>query len=156
MKALRFILVLTALCGFPLTAAAAKTFVGPAAWNHTATGVPGAARMVDVWKQNGSQNSQVLNVVVDTSVAYADAVTQVRQNAQDGPMKITTDKDRPCAGVTAHEFDVEFDPGTGTKILYAYTIVPDPKGITRITYSRPSDAPFNKDVQAALDAFCTP
>jgi len=154
MKALRPILAVAAFCAIPLAASAAKTFVGPASWNHIVSGTPGAARTVDVWKMNGSGNSPTLNVVVDTTTAYNDALAAVKANAQNGGIKITGDKDRPCGGVTAHEFDIELDAGT-SKILSTYTIVPDPKGITRITYSRPADAPQNKDVQAALDAFCS-
>jgi hypothetical protein len=153
MKALRPIVVVAALCAIPLAASAAKTFVGPASWNHVVVGTPGAARSVDVWKLNSSPTSPVLNVVVDTTTAYNDALSAVRTNAQNGGIKITVDKDRPCGGVTAHEFDIEQD--AGTKILSTYTIVPDPKGITRITYQRPADAGQSKDVQAALDAFCS-
>jgi hypothetical protein len=153
MKALRPILAVAALCAIPLAAAAAKTFVGPASWNHIVTGTPGAARTVDVWKMNGSPNAPTLNVVVDTTTSYSDALAAVRANAQNGGIRITADKDRPCGGVTAHEFDIELD--AGNKILSTYTIVPDPKGITRITYSRPADAPNSKDVQAAVDAFCS-
>jgi hypothetical protein len=117
-------------------------------------GTPGAARTVDVWKMNNSPTSPVLNVLVDTSQSYAEALIAVRTNAQNAGIKLIADKDRPCAGVTAHEFDIELD--AGTKMLSTYTIVPDSKGITRMTYSRPADAPANRDVQAALDAFCSP
>jgi hypothetical protein len=158
MQALRPIyatLAVSALCAIPLTASAAKTFAGPASWNHVVVGTPGAPRTVDVWKQNSSPSTPVLNVVVDTTASYADALSQVRANGQNGGIHITADKDRPCGGVTAHEFDIELD--AGTKILSTYTIVPDPKGLTRITYSRPADAPAgtNKEVQAAVDAFCS-
>jgi hypothetical protein len=153
MKALRPILAVAAFCAIPLAASAAKTFVGPSSWNHIVTGTPGAARSVDVWKMNTSPTSPVLNVVVDTAQSYPDALSAVRANAQNGGIRITGDKDKPCGSVTAHEFDIELD--AGNKILSTYTIVPDPKGITRITYSRPADAPQSKDVQAAIDAFCS-
>jgi len=154
MHPLRPILVAAVLVATPLAASAAKTFVGPASWNHLVSGTPGAARTVDVWKMNNSPSSPVLNVVVDTTVSYPDALAAIRTNAQNGGIKIIADKDRPCAGATGHEFDIEID--AGTKILSTYTIVPDAKGITRMTYSRPADAPPSRDVQAALDAFCSP
>jgi hypothetical protein len=155
MKALGPLLAVAAIATIPLAASAAKTFVGPATWNHIVVGTPGGPRTVDVWKLDSSPTTPVLNVVVDTTVTYTDALGAVRTNAQNGGIKITGDKDRPCAGVTAHQFDIEID--AGNKILTTYTIVPDPvKGITRITYSRPADARPNKDVQAAVDAFCSP
>ena len=154
MPSLRPVLAAAVLVAIPLAASAAKTFVAPASWNHLVVGTPGAARTLDVWKMNNSPTSPVLNVLVDTSQSYAEALIAVRANEQNAGIKLIADKDRPCAGVTAHEFDVELD--AGNKMLSTYTIVPDSKGITRMTYSRPADAPANRDVQAALDAFCSP
>lgn len=148
MKPLRSLLAVAVLAAIPLAASAAKTFVGPTSWNHVVTGTPGQDRTMDVWKQNDAS----LNVLVDTQSSYNDMLGQVRTNAQNGAIKITGDKDRPCAGTTAHEFDIELD--AGKKILTIQTIVPDAKGITRITYSRPADVPPAKDIQAAIESFC--
>jgi len=155
MRAIRPLLAIATLCAFPLAAAAEKTFVAPASWTHVVIGTPGASRTVDVWKINSSANAPTVNVTIDTAQSYADAIAAVRANAQNGGIKIKIDKDRPCAGVTAHEFDIELEAGDLT-ILTTYTIVPDPKGITRIAFSRPSNMGTNKEVTAAVEAFCTP
>jgi len=155
MHFLRPVLAGAVLVAIPLAASAAKTFVAPATWTHVVTGTPGAARTVDVWKLNDSPTSPVLNVVVDTTQSYADALAGVRAYAQNDGIKVNRDKDKPCAGVTAHEFEIDVAGSNPT--LSIYTIIPnDPKGITRITYSRPADARPSKDVQAAVDAFCAP
>jgi hypothetical protein len=155
MKFIRPLFAIAAFTAIPLAAAADKTFVGPATWLHVVTGTPGGPRTIDVWKMNSSASAPTLNVTVDTGQTYADAIAAVRANAQNGGIKIKVDKDRPCAGVTAHAFDIELEAGDVT-ILTTYTIVPDPKGITRIAFSRPSSMGSNKDVQAAVDAFCAP
>jgi len=151
MKPLRFVIALTALCAIPLAASAAKTFVGPSSWNHVVSGTPGAARTMDVWKQSDSPTAPVLNVLFDSNTSYNDMLGQVRTNAQNGGIKIVGDKDRPCAGQTAHEFDIQLGAGS----LTTQTIVPDTKGVTRITYTRSSGQPIAKDVQSAIDSFCS-
>jgi len=155
MQPLRLVLAAAILVAIPPAASAANTFVAPATWTHVVTGTPGAARTVDVWKLNDSATSPLLNLVVDTTQVYADALAAVRSYAQSAGIKMTTDKDRPCAGVTAHEFAIQLETGNNT-LFTNYTIVPDAKGVTRITYSRSGDARVNKDVQAAIDAFCAP
>jgi len=148
MKVLGPILTAVALVAIPFAASAEKTFVAPSSWNHIVPGTPGAARSMDVWKQADS----TVNLLVDSTTSFNDMIGGVRKNAQDGGIKIVIDKDVPCAGTTAHQFEIEFD--AGRKMLTTQTIIPDPKGVTRISYMRPADQPFSKDIKSAIDSYC--
>ncbi|MGB8266964.1 MAG: hypothetical protein WCE44_11605 [Candidatus Velthaea sp.] len=153
MKALRPILVVAVFAAVPLAASAAKTFAGPSTWVHVVVAKPDAAQRMDVWKPGDSPAAPTLNVLVDTTTSYSEMIGAVRANAQSGFIKIVGDKDLTCGGVAAHEFDIELD--IGRKILSTQTVVASPGGATRITYTRADGVPFAKEVQAAIDAFCS-
>lgn len=137
----------------PLAASAAKTFDMPAGWNHAITSSPGVARTQDVWKAgDGGPTADVLSVLTDTALPYADAVGAVRNNVQSGSLKLTVDQDRTCDGKKTHVFELAF--GTDKKTLINQTIVDEGSGSMRITYSRLDGQPFSNDVKSALAAFC--
>jgi hypothetical protein len=140
-----------AACMLPAAAGAQRAFSGPAGWDHTASGAPGAAApsSIETWKKG----EQSVSVLTDTSVAYADVLARVRKNIGDNGIHPAVDRDLTCGGKPAHEVEMTLGTTTFHQLLIDEGTG---QGSTRVTYSRPQSAPAATEVAAALSAYCAP
>lgn len=155
MNALRIIVVSGATLLVPLTASAAKTFLGPATWVHIASATPGTAGTQDVWKSSSAPTAEVLAMMSDATTSYDGVLAAVRANVASGGIKLGLDRDTTCNGSRAHTFELSFGPD-GKKTLVNQTIIADGDGTTRITYTRSDGKPFSDEVKSAIGAYCGP
>lgn len=132
----------------PLAAsAAAKPFTGPAGWDHTVqtSPTPQVPRDAETWKQG----ADVLTLLSDDGLVYADSVSAVEKNIAQNALKPSVDKDRTCAGRKAHELEMTF----GSSIVHQL-IIDDSPGVMKLTYTRPQSAQMSADVTNAIAAYC--
>lgn len=130
----------------PAVSAAPKPFTGPAGWDHAvvSTATADSPRSNETWKKSDGESIVLLG---DGGLTYADQLALVTKNA--ATLKAAVNRDRTCAGQSAHEVEETF----GTTIVHQILIDNSP-GVTKITYTRPQTVQPAAEVTAALNAYC--
>jgi hypothetical protein len=156
MKLSSFVVLSAAFAvGMPAGSLADVGFTPPSGWAPiTQTSAPGATRTTQMWKDKpDAADAQVLTVVSDSTVPYADVVSTIQKNAAAGGLTIKKDMDSACMGKTGHLIAIEY----GTPDLMVVSerlIVPSDTGTIQLTYTRRDSQRFVDDVQKSISAFC--
>lgn len=133
-------------------ASAAITFTGPDGWSHSGQPSADGKQQFDQWKLAGD-NTQTLTVIHDSTTAYADSVSAVKNNFASNHIRPGVDKDETCAGRPSHEFEYTVGPDEH-QIKVNRIVIPDGPGVVTVTYAHSAKDDADPDVKKALDAFC--